>query len=146
MIERVVVATDGSESVTRAIVTALDVADRFDATVYALYVLDTDDVDAAPEELKADVEDALESQGRAALDAVEETAQREVNTVVRTGRPEREIVDFARETDADLVALGTRGRHGEHRLLLGSVAEAVVRTCPVPVLSVRQLERRPAGS
>jgi nucleotide-binding universal stress UspA family protein len=37
------------------------------------------------------------------------------------------------------VALGTRGRHGENRLLLGSVAEAVVRACPVPVLTVRQL-------
>jgi nucleotide-binding universal stress UspA family protein len=38
-----------------------------------------------------------------------------------------------------MVAMGTRGRHGENRFLVGSVAEQVVRTCPVPVLTVRQL-------
>jgi len=51
-----------------------------------------------------------------------------------------EIIDYAGKHDADLVATGTRGRHGEHSFLLGSVAEAIVRRCPVPVLTVRQLD------
>jgi nucleotide-binding universal stress UspA family protein len=58
---------------------------------------------------------------------------------VREGRPASEIDAYARSVDADLVAMGTRGRHGENRFLIGSVAERVVRTCPVPVLTVRQL-------
>jgi nucleotide-binding universal stress UspA family protein len=62
-----------------------------------------------------------------------------VRTAVREGRPAAEIAAFAREHDADVVAMGTRGRHGENRFLIGSVAERVVRTCPVPVLTVRQL-------
>ena len=59
---------------------------------------------------------------------------------VREGRPADEISEYAREIDADLVTVGTRGRHGENRFLVGSVAERVVRSCPVPVLTVRQLD------
>jgi nucleotide-binding universal stress UspA family protein len=50
------------------------------------------------------------------------------------------VIDYADTEDADVVAMGTRGRHGENRFLIGSVAERVVRTCPVPVLTVRQLD------
>lgn len=139
MFDTVVVATDGSESVSRAIGVALDLAERFDATVHALYVVDSGEVDASPDALKGDLRDALEAEGERALDALEGRTDREVITAVREGRPITEIDTYAREHDADLVATGTRGRHGENRLLLGSVAEGVVRTCPVPVLTVRQL-------
>jgi len=63
-----------------------------------------------------------------------------VTTAVREGRPATVIREYAVEHDADMVAMGTRGRHGENRFLIGSVAERVVRTCPVPVLTVRQLD------
>lgn len=139
MFDTVVVATDGSESVSRAIGVALDLAERFDATVHALYVVDSGEVDASPDALKGDLRDALEAEGERALDALKGRTDREVITAVREGRPITEIDTYAREHDADLVATGTRGRHGENRLLLGSVAEGVVRTCPVPVLTVRQL-------
>lgn len=139
MFDTVVVATDGSESVSRAIGVALDLAERFDATVHALYVVDSGEVDASPDALKGDLRDALEAEGERALDALKGRTDREVITAVREGRPITEIDIYAREHDADLVATGTRGRHGENRLLLGSVAEGVVRTCPVPVLTVRQL-------
>ena len=140
MIDTVVIATDGSESVTRAVQVALDVARRFDAAVHALYVVDTGEVESSPEELRDDLQNALESQGEEALDAVTDHADREVTTAVREGRPAAEITEYAREADADVVATGTRGRHGENRFLIGSVAERVVRSCPVPVLTVRQLE------
>jgi len=139
MIDTVVVATDGSASVERAVDVALDLATRFDAEVHALYVIDESEVDGSPEELRDELRDALEAKGQDALDAVRDRTDRELVTDVREGRPAVEISNYAREQDADVVATGTRGRHGEHRFLLGSVAERVVRSCPVPVLSVRQL-------
>lgn len=140
MFETIVIATDGSASVRRAVRVALDLADRFDAAVYALYVVDEDEVEASPARLREEMRDALAESASEALDAVEGATERPVTTAVREGRPATEIADYARDHDADVVAMGTRGRHGENRFLLGSVAERVVRTCPVPVLTVRQLE------
>jgi len=140
MIETVVIATDGSESVGRAVAVALDFAERFDADVHALYVLEESDVESAPAEVREEMHDALEARGEEAVEAVADDADRGVSTAVREGRPAAEISQYARDVDADVVATGTRGRHGESRFLIGSVAERVVRTCPVPVLTVRQLD------
>ncbi|WP_440763284.1 universal stress protein [Natronorubrum sp. DTA7] len=142
MFDTVVIATDGSDSVKRAVDVALDLASRFDAEVHALSVVDASEVDASPQQLRDELQTALETTADAALATVESrTAEgREITTAVREGRPAVELCEYAREVDADLIATGTRGRHGENRLLLGSVAERVVRTSPVPVLSVRQLE------
>lgn len=142
MFETVIIATDGSKSGERAVAAAVDLAEKFDATVHALCVLDESRVDALPERLHEEVHGALEEQAEEALEAVASRVHGETETVtaVRTGDPAREIARYAEEVDADVVATGTRGRDGEHSFLLGSVAEAVVRTCPVPVLTVRQLE------
>ena len=140
MIDTVVIATDGSESVGRAVAVALDLADRFDAEVHALYVIDQREVDSSPEAVREELRAALDETGRDALATIEDQRDRNVTIEVREGRPADEIANYAREHDADVVATGTRGRHGEHRFLLGSVAERVVRTCPVPVLTVRQIE------
>ena len=139
-IDSIAVATDGSESVRRAVGVALDLAERFDAEVHALSVVDTDEIESSPSELRADLADALERQAHEALADVQDRTDRAVTTAVREGRPAAEIGSYAREEDVDAVAVGTRGRHGENRLLIGSVAERVVRTCPVPVLTVRQLD------
>jgi nucleotide-binding universal stress UspA family protein len=60
-----------------------------------------------------------------------------VETAVLEGSPSREIVRYAEAQDCDLVVMGTHGRGGIDRLLLGSVAERVVRASEVPVLTVR---------
>ncbi|MFC6786658.1 universal stress protein [Halobaculum halobium] len=138
-IDTIVVATDGSDSVSRAVEVALDLAERFDAAVHVLYVVDSGEVDSSPEAVREQMRNALQERGGEAIVAVQKRADRDVTAVVREGRPANEIADYAREIDADLVATGTRGRHGENRFLIGSVAERVVRTCPVPVLTVRQL-------
>lgn len=140
MIETVVIATDGSASVERAVAVAVDLADRFDATVHALYVIDEGEIASAPDQLADDLRVALEEQGAAATGAVQAETTRDVTTAVREGRPAQEIATYARDVDADIVTTGTRGRHGENRFLVGSVAERVVRTCPVPVLTVRHLD------
>jgi len=141
MYETVVVATDGSESVERAVTYAVDLARRFDAELHALFVLDERAVDDAPENLQADLHAAMEERGDRALEAVADAAGEGVTPAIREGRPAETIIEYARDVDADLVALGTRGRHGEGRFILGSVAESVVRSCPVPVLTVRQIDR-----
>jgi len=140
MFDSVVVATDGSESVQRAVDVALDLAERFDATVHALYVVDASEVESSPDAVREELREALEADGEDALADVVDRASTDVRTAVREGRPAPEITAYAREVDADLVATGTRGRHGENRFLVGSVAERVVRTCDRPVLTVRQLE------
>ena len=144
MFDTIVVATDGSDSVRRAVDVSLDLAARFDAEVHALYVVDAGEVESSPEEVRDDLRDALDSRGEDALGEVTDAAREvdadlDVTTATREGRPAAEIGTYAREVDADVVATGTRGRHGENRFLIGSVAERVVRTCPVPVLTVRQL-------
>ena len=144
MFDTIVVATDGSDSVQRAGSVAVDVAARFDAEVHAVYVVDAGEVESSPDTVRDDLRDALDDEGRDALDRVSGAAHDrdddlDVTIEVREGRPASEIDAYARSVDADLVAMGTRGRHGENRFLIGSVAERVVRTCPVPVLTVRQL-------
>jgi len=140
MFDTIVIATDGSESVERAVRVALDLADRFDSEVHALYVVDAGEIESSPERLRDEMRDALNERADEALTEVREATSDRVTTAVREGRPATEIGDYAREHDADVVAMGTRGRHGENRFLIGSVAERVVRTCPVPVLTVRQLD------
>lgn len=145
MFETVVVATDGSDSVSRAVDCTLDLAARFDATVHALYVRNDSRIETLPERLHDDVRSALDEQGETALESVVQAneavdSQVDIETAVRVGQPAKQILSYVREIDADGIAMGTRGRSGEHSFLLGSVAERIVRTCPVPVLTVRQLD------
>jgi len=139
MFETVVIATDGSESAARAVSVALDFAAAFDASVHALSVVEERDLEGSPEQVRADLEAALEDTAEDALAEVREHTDRSVETAVREGDPVTEITRYADDVDADVVAMGTRGRHGEHAYLLGSVAEGLVRTCDRPVLTVRQL-------
>jgi nucleotide-binding universal stress UspA family protein len=141
--ETVLIATDGSESVERAVRVALDLAARFEARVETLYVLDEDELNGSPNRVRDELRTALQETGGEALVAARRHAEERgvaVTTTVREGRPADEILAHAREINADVVATGTRGRHGEHRLLVGSVAERVVRSSPVPVLTVRRPE------
>jgi nucleotide-binding universal stress UspA family protein len=139
MFDTVIIATDGSESASRAVEAAVDLAKRFDATVHALFVIDERELEATPAKLRDELADALEATADDALAGVETRTDRPVTTAVRQGQPRREIIRYADEVSADLVAAGTRGRHGDHGFLLGSVAEGLVRNCDRPVLTVRQL-------
>lgn len=61
-----------------------------------------------------------------------------VKTLLRTGTPQDEIVATVRDEGADLIAIGTHGRGGLNRLMLGSVCDRVIRMSPCPVLAVRE--------
>ena len=138
---RILVPTDGSTEGEQAVAHALDVAAVHDAAVHALYVVDTASYAGMPMESTWDgIGDLLRSDAESALARVEEIATAasvNVETAVVEGSPSREIVRYAEQSDCDLIVMGTHGRGGIDRLLLGSVAEKVVRSASVPVLTVR---------
>jgi nucleotide-binding universal stress UspA family protein len=86
----------------------------------------------------------LEADARSRLELMisnEDRAQRRARAIVlASNSPAAAIVEYAEEEDVDLIVIGTHGRGGVAHLLLGSVAERVVRTAPCPVLTVRQTE------
>jgi universal stress protein A len=89
--------------------------------------------------LAREVYDSARRRATEMLENWREDARRKglnVRLALRTGVPWQEIVDLATDERADLVAIGTYGRGGMNRLLLGSVADRVVRLAPCPVLVV----------
>jgi nucleotide-binding universal stress UspA family protein len=82
----------------------------------------------------------LEKEANGATETVEDLAKKEgvtVETVVLEGNPSHEIIEFADNNNIDLIIMGTLGKTGFDRFLLGSVAEKVTRNSKVPVLVVR---------
>lgn len=139
MYDRIVVPTDGSAGMDRVVAHAADLARVHGATLDFVYVVDTAAFANLPMETSWEgVRESLQEEGEAALDGAERAVEG-VPTERHTleGSPAREIVAYADRSGADLVLMGTHGRGGINRILIGSVAERVVRDSPVPVLTVR---------
>jgi nucleotide-binding universal stress UspA family protein len=138
MYDRILIPTDGSEGTRSAVDQAIDLATTHDAALHTIYVVDANLGTGAP---PPDALDALGDAGRTAIDRVIRRADAaDVGTiegVVARGRPHRAILDYVDTHDIDLVVMGTHGRTGLDRYLLGSVTENVVRLCSAPVLTVR---------
>lgn len=138
-LKRVLVPHDFSETSTAAVTYAVGMARSFGASVTFLYVADRAHADTAGElvvdadgQVTGSVRDAmLRSLGPADVTAVTPSFY------AKAGTPADEIVRFAREHEIDLIVMGTHGRGFVGHLLMGSVAEKVVRTAPCPVLTVR---------
>ncbi len=142
MYDDILVPTDGSPAAAAAIDHAVDLAERYGARLHALYVVDATafaSVDAGSEM----VVDALEQEGEQAVEVVREQGEAaglEVQTTIVSGTAYRSIIDYIEAEGVDLVVMGTHGRRGVERFLLGSVTERVVRSADVPVLTVREGE------
>lgn len=142
---KILVPTDFSETADAALAYAKSLAGRIGASVHLLYVF-TDPYGSAaygPEvyvPLPPEVRERAIADARARLaerlDADQEVYFRGTRTVV-AGAAAKEIVQFAADQGIDLIVMGTHGRRGVVHLLLGSVAELVVRTARCPVLTVR---------
>ena|SRR5438876_4987103 len=143
-LKKILVPVDFSECSKKALHYAIPFARQFEASLTLLYVVqvnyyagDFGTVDVAL------LENEMRSNGKKQL---LELAAREVGkdlrceSLVRVGRVVSEIVDVARQTETDLIILSTHGHTGFKHVLLGSVAENVVRHAPCPVLIVRQQE------
>jgi nucleotide-binding universal stress UspA family protein len=146
-LKRILVPTDFSKHSHNALTYGAAFAEKFGAELYLLHVVQNlavfipDAVTVTPpitppmEEMTAAV--------RAALDRLVRENKLQhltVHTEVREGTPFYEIIQFARETDIDLIVMGTHGHTGLAHVLMGSVTEKVVRKASCPVLSVRHPE------
>lgn len=139
--DRILVPTDGSPASDPAIDHAVELASIHDATIHAIFVVNTASFVSLPTESAWDgVAEMLEREGETALDAVVEAAEKRgvpVERVMLNGSPSHEVVRYAESEDCDLIVMGTHGRGGIDRLLLGSVTEKVVRSSTIPVLTIQ---------
>lgn len=147
MYERILVPTDGSDVAEVAVEQAIDLAEKYDSEIHALYVADTDSiayslgteqVDRIRQgnfnemtELRREAEDATGYvTDRASEHGIKVTEHHE------GGQPHTMIGKYAEDHDIDLIVMGSHGRAGVRRALLGSVTERTLRSTHVPVLVV----------
>lgn len=136
MYDRVILPTDGSEGAAVATEHALDLAELVDAPLHVLFVVDTT-TGHTSDAYSGVAVDALREAGEEAVERVRERAERagvEATTEVEIGAPASTIVETA--GPGDVLVLGTHGRTGLSRYLIGSTTEKVVRTADVPVVTV----------
>lgn len=141
MEDRVLVPVDGSPQARNALDFALD--EYPDSEIVVLHVINPLDSGVATDMSGMDYwegwYDTAKEQGKEVLDRAVGTAEdrdRTVTTAEATGSPAREIVEFAEDNEIDHIVMGSHGRTGMERILLGSVAESVVRRASVPVTVV----------
>ena len=140
MYDEILVPTDGSAAAERSIDEAIELAVATDARLHALYVVDTRTLSGLPSAQGSTIEQALEAQGDAAVEGVRDRAEAaglSVTTTVAVGNPATEILAYADDAPVDAIVMGTHGRTGVDRFLLGSVTERVLRRASAPVLVVR---------
>lgn len=141
--KKIMVATDGSESAKKAANAAVEIAKECKAKLYAVHVISLGFLyESLPtdEELEEAFREKTVTEGKQATAYVEDAgraANVEVESLIIRGIPAEEIIYFADKNDIDLIVIGTHGRTGITRFLLGSVAEKVVRHAAKSVLVVR---------
>ena len=138
MYQHVLVPTDGSDGTRQAVVHGATIAQRFDATLHALSI-----VPEGPYGTLEGEEGEAERDAKRAVEQVEDEASRkgvETVTAVRRGVPDEEILGYAEGNAIDMIVMGTHGRTGLDRVIVGSVTETVVRKATVPVVTVRVQE------
>lgn len=137
----ILVPHDFSDTAEHALSFALDLAGKLEARITVLHAFEPPNY-GYPDGLTVTVEVTgnIRRAAQAALEGVVTRVRRpgvEVRAFLREGTPWREIDACAKELQVDLIVMGTHGRQGLARALLGSVTEKVVRTAPCPVLTVR---------
>ena len=141
LVKKILIATDGSEYTKNAVDYGIDLAKNTEAKLYTIYVIDTAafasiPMDAAWESMY----ELLKQEGDEATKYVAEKAEAEglsIDRLTIEGHPAEEIIKFAEKNSINLIVMGTLGKSGLDRFLLGSVAEKVVRNSKIPVLVVR---------
>lgn len=144
MFDRILLPTDGSDPTESAVTMALGLAETHDATLHVLFVVDPPaSVTGVGEGFSGldNLLDALEEEGHSTTDEIAtQASERDIETTaaVRRGNPHDDILSYADEADVDVIVMGTHGRTGVKRALLGSVTEDVVRHSAIPVLTVHR--------
>ncbi len=144
MYEHVLLPTDGSEAAANAANEAFGVVNNSGATLHIFFVVDET---AGPLNVRGGDErfEQAEAEGEEVVDEITERAEQAgveaVTGSVQQGTPHEAILDYAEENSIDLIIMGTHGRSGLDRHLLGSVTEKVVRRANPSVLTVRMTDR-----
>jgi nucleotide-binding universal stress UspA family protein len=145
-LKRVLVPTDFSEASGSAVKYGKAFAEAFGATLHLLHVLEDPLIYAPTSEgylPPPQFFEELEQGARQRLDTTLSDAERQklqAEIVLKKGSPFVEIVRYAKDQNIDLIVMGTHGRGPIAHMLMGSVAEKVVRKAPCPVLTVRHPE------
>ena len=151
MFDNILIPTDGSQGVERAIEYAAAIADEFSSTIHILFVVESNNVLIGYDQdmaSQAQVQSAVENMYQFGEDAVAKIARqlsghriKDITTKVLDGNPVDVILEYTKEKKICLIAMGTHGRRGLNRLLLGSVADEVVHRATVPVMTVRMSDK-----
>jgi nucleotide-binding universal stress UspA family protein len=144
----ILVATDFGEASNTALLYGRELARRFGARLHVIHVVDllVAHVGASEgfitnlQELQQDDEVQAEEDLQRLLSEEDRQALRARTVVTTSSTPAEAIVDYAKTANIGLIVVGTHGRRAMARLLVGSVAERVVRSAPCPVLTVRHPE------
>lgn len=148
MYKKILLPTDGSEYANKAAKQAIWLARLSGAELTVLYVIETSSLVGLPaEDLIVRIKEMLKEEGRKSLEEISQLAEEDkvkddchhqvnLNMITEEGSPADIIVRKIKEENIDLVVMGTSGKHGLDRFLLGSVTENVVRSAPCPVLVV----------
>lgn len=143
-LDRILVPTDFSEGSKTALQYACGLAEKLDAQLHLLHVIPdhawliagSDALYSIPGDYYQEVHEEVRRELSRLVDSTAEAKAR-ITSDFRDGAPFVEIVRCARQQSVDLIVIGTHGRTGLPHLMIGSVAEKVVRKAPCPVLTVR---------
>jgi len=144
-LKNILVATDFSETSEAALVYARELAQAFGGTLHVLHVAGIIAASAIGVEgyttdfiaLQREVEESARKQLDGLVSEADRRALSAKTIVLTSNSPAQSIVSYAKDAHIDLVVVGTHGRGGMAHVLMGSVAERVVRMAPCPVLTVR---------
>ena len=139
----ILLATDGSPEATLAAATAIQLAQGTNSELHVVFVLHPHEHLPSEDEVLAayDIKASQEEAERAVeymMDQVESVGGEVAHTHLRRGRPDAEIVALAEELASGLIVMGSRGRGGLRRALMGSVSDSVIRHAHCAVLVVRE--------
>lgn len=145
MHNHILLPIDGDPGTEQAIAYTIATADEVGATVHALYVIKESVYGSYDGDKKMQAE--IKRDGRDALKQVRVAARPTdvlVETALRYGPPTTEILAAAQDVDADAIVMPTHGRTGLDRLLMGSLAESVIRRATIPVTTVTAHDESPS--
>jgi nucleotide-binding universal stress UspA family protein len=141
-IKRIIVGTDFSETAERAVDAAVSLAAQVGAVVSVVHAYELP-MYSFPDGVVVSSPDAAKRITTDALQRLEKTVEQRkdsgisIQSTLRMGAPWDELNAIADEEDADVIVVGTHGRRGFSRVMLGSVAERLVRTSVRPLLVIR---------
>ena len=135
VINTILLPTDGSENSQYAINQTIEIARPTEARVHVLSVAPEYGSEQTQDQLRADREEGAET---AVVEAKEmlDGAGVETTTAIRDGMTHNKITEYVDDHDIDMIVMGTHGRSGLKRALVGSVAEKTMRNSPIPVVMV----------